>query len=293
MKRLIKGLVLAAIFVGGTIFTGKFAIQTVNTIAQKINEEKTALVQGRIHETISLLEDLGEDPYIRSDENSYQEKAAFLTEKNEQEGLGYMMLRILDEDINIYREDIGLASNLASRDYMQKLYTTGETQVTDAFLAGADGTTINYTVASAIEEDGRTAAALMAAIYGSEIDELLRDDHSTNVLVGGLRQYMGGIPAEQFGLSVAQVLESGRKTTRAVENILVDFNEQKSGSFWILGYSLRYFTYSPVEQTSWIVMTEVKALPLIRNILIAYGCGVGVLVVLGILLLRRKETEQK
>lgn len=289
MKRFITGLILVALFAVGTTAAGKYAAAVVSAFAQQKNQEKVILVQERVQETVSLLENLSTDPYICSQENTYQEKAALLTDKNQNENLGYMMLRILDDEVNIYREDIGLASNLASRDYMQKLYKTGEVQVTDAFLAGADGKTINYTVAVAIMENPQVTGALMAAIYGYEIDEYLQDDRSTNVLVGSLLQYMGGIPEDQFGLAVAQVLENERKTTRPVENILVDFNEQRSGSFWSLGSHIEYAAYSPVEGTDWVVMTQVRAIPLIQNILIIYGCGVAVLLVSGILLLRPKK----
>ncbi|MCB6201631.1 hypothetical protein [Extibacter muris] len=293
MKRFITGLILAALLATGTAAAGKYAADTVSTFAQQKNQEKALLVQERIQETVTLLESLSTDPYIRSQKNSYQEKAALLTDKNQNENLGYMMLRILDAEINIYREDIGLASNLASRDYMQKLYTTGKTQVTDAFLAGADGKTINYTVAVAIMENSQAAGALMAAIYGDEIDGYLTDERSANVLVGSQLQYMGGVSKEQFGLAVAQVLENERNTTRPAENILVDLNEHKSGSFWSLGSHIQYVAYTPVEGTNWSVMTEVRVLPIVRNILIIYGCGAAVLLVSGILLLRPKKNRQE
>jgi hypothetical protein len=291
MKKFLISLGLAALFVGGTLFAGKTALHTVSDFANRENLEKTTLVQERVQETISLLEDLSEDPYIRSKEHSYQEKAAYLTDKNQQENLGYMMLRILDEEIGVYREDAeSSVSNLGSRDYMQKLYKTGEVQVTDAFLAGADGKTINYTVAVAIEEDSRVTGALFAAIYGEEIDGYLQDDrYAAHVLVGSQLQYMGGVTNDRFGLSVAQVLEGEYKTSRPVENILLDFNDKKSGSFWSLESPLEYIVYSPVDGADWVVMTQVRAIPLIQSILVTYGCGVAVLLISGCLLLRGKN----
>ena len=291
MKKVITSLIIAGIFTGGTIAAAKISIDSVGAFANQENREKTALVQERVQGTKSLLEELSADPYIRSREYSYQEKAAFLTDKNQRENLGYMMLRILDGDINIYREDAAFpVSNLASRDYMQRLYSTGEEQVTDAFLAGADGKTINYTVTVAIKEDGQVAGALMAAIYGEELDVRLKDERSTNVLVGSLLQYMGGVPKERFGLSVAQVLEGEHKVSRPVENILLDFTERKSGSFWSIGSHIQHIVYSPVEGTDWVVMTEVRVIPLIKNVLTVYGFGVAVLLIAGMLLLRRKKT---
>lgn len=294
MKKIITGLVLAALLVGGTLFAGKISLDTVSGFANRENREKTAMVQERVRQTIFLLEELSEDPYIRSAEYSYREKAAYLTDKNRREELGYMMLRILDGEINIYREDAeSSVSNLGSRDYMQELYKTGREQVTDAFLAGADGKTINFTVAVPIVEDGQVTGALMAAIYGEEIDGYLQDDRTTNVLVGSLLQYMGGITEERFGLSVAQVLEGEHKTSRPVENILLDFNDRKRGSFWNLRSHIEYIAYSPVEGTDWVVMTQVRVIPLIQNILVTYGCGVAVLLIAGCLLLRRKNRDKK
>lgn len=290
MKRVITGLILAALLVGGTIAAEHIATDRVSAFAYKENKEKTALVQERVQETISLLENLSEDPYIRSKEHSYQEKAAYLTDKNRQEELGYMMLRILDEEVNLYREDAESSNaNLASREYMQKLYKTGEEQVTDAFLAGADGKTINFTVAVAIKEDGEVIGALFAAIYGDEIDGYLQDDRASNVLVGSLLQYMGGVTRDRFGLAVAQVLEGEHKTSRPAENILSDFNDKKSGSFWSMGSSIEYVAYSPVEGTDWVVMTGVRAIPLVQDVLIFYGCGAVVLLIAGVMLLRKKK----
>lgn len=293
MKRVITSLVLAALLVGGTIVAGHIAIDRVSAFAFEENREKTALVQERVQETISLLDELSEDPYIRSKEHSYQEKAAYLTAKNQREELGYMMIRILDEEINLYREDSETSNaNLASRDYMQELYKTGEEQVTDAFLAGADGKTINFTVAVAIQEDDRVTGALFAAVYGDEIDEYLQDDRASNVLVGSLLQYMGGVARERFGLTVAQVLEGEYKTSRPAENILLDFNDRKSGSFWSMGSSIEYVAYSPVKGTGWVVMTEVRVIPLIQDILILSGCGAAMLLMAGVLLLRKKKRVQ-
>lgn len=59
---------------------------------------------------------------------------------------GYMMICYVDADITVYSDGSEPAS-LASRDYMQRLYSTGQRQVTDSFAAGADGVTLNYTVA--------------------------------------------------------------------------------------------------------------------------------------------------
>lgn len=289
MKRLINILVLVVLLVSITAAAWSGAVNTIKSLAMEKNKEKNDLVQQRVYETFDLLESLSEDDYIRSPEVSYTDKAAYLTNMNKQKSLGYMMLRILDKDVNIYREDIGLASNLSSRDYMQRLYTTGERQITDAFLAGADGRTINYTAVVAIKENGIVTGALMAAIYGSEIDGYLYDERTENVLVGSELQYMGGVSKEQFGLSVAQVLEAEHKTSRPVENILLDFREKRSGEFWGLGWNSKFYVYSPIEDTEGVILTSLQAYPLIRNVLILYICGVIAILIFCIILVRKRK----
>lgn len=291
MRKLINVLVFILLFLLITAVACRGAVNTIKNLAEEKNQEKTILVQQRVHETFALLEALSEDDFIRSPNISYVDKAAYLTNINKQESLGYMMLRILDKDVNIYREDIGLASNLSSRDYMQRLYSTGERQVTDAFLAGADGKTINYTVAVAIKEDGKVIGALMAAIYGKEIDDYLFDERTENVLVGSELQYMGGISKEKFGLSVAQVLEAEHKTSRPVENILLDFREKKNGEFWGLDWNPQYFVYSPIEETEGVILTSLPIFPLVQNILIWYICSILALLAAYIILIYKKKRK--
>lgn len=295
MKKIIKILTVIVLFLSMTAAAWVTAIGTVKDLAAEKNLEKTSVVQKRVYDTINLLESLSEDDYIRSPEISYTDKALYLTNMNQQESLGYMMLRILDKDVNIYREGIGLASNLSSRDYMQNLYSTGEFQVTDAFLAGADGKTINYTIAAAIKENKTVTGALMAAIYGSEIDGYLEDGYTENVLVGSELQYMGGVSKEKFGLSVAQVLEAEHKTSRPVENILLDFREKKSGEFWGFGWNPQYFVYSHVEDTKWVIVTSLPVFPCVQKIVIWYLCGVAALVAVCIIFSctrKKKDTEK-
>ena len=61
------------------------------------------------------------------------------------------MICYVDDDILVYSDGDEPAS-LASRDYMQRLFSTGRKQVTDSFAAGADGVTLNYTVAVPLKD---------------------------------------------------------------------------------------------------------------------------------------------
>ncbi len=55
------------------------------------------------------------------------------------------------------------------RNFLQQKY-----QVTDSFAAGADGKTLNYTIASPIIKNGNVDGCVFAAIYFDEIKDILK-----------------------------------------------------------------------------------------------------------------------
>lgn len=73
--------------------------------------------------------------------------------------------------MNVY----GKAANLASRDYIQALCATGNPQITDVFLAGADGQPPNYTVVVPIKENEKIMGGTFAAIHESEFQTIAND----------------------------------------------------------------------------------------------------------------------
>ena len=99
-------------------------------------------VEGRIDETFKLLETLAESETLYDPDVDVMEKVDFVDKVNEH--FGFFLLCYVDADINVW--DATGPASLASRSHMQRVYSTGERYVTDSFVAGADGTTLNYTV---------------------------------------------------------------------------------------------------------------------------------------------------
>ena len=100
-------------------------------------------IEYRIKQSIRLLESCAAQEQYRDPSLPYMDKVNSLNQINRH--FGYMMIRYVDQNINVY--SARGATSLASREYMQRLFTTGKVQVTDSFAAGADGVTLNYTVA--------------------------------------------------------------------------------------------------------------------------------------------------
>ena len=92
---------------------------------------------------------------------------------------GYMFICYVDEDdIQVYIW--GRTVKSVAREHMQKLYATKQPIVTDSFVAGADGVTLNYTVAVPLLQDGVMTGSLFCSIYFDDTVELLKKAASAN-----------------------------------------------------------------------------------------------------------------
>ena len=148
-------------------------------------------ISNNLESTLNLLEVIAGEEWMLPGGLSYREKAAHLDHYNEI--WGYQMIRAVDTWGGVYRADHEEAvSNLNSRAYIQALWSTNEPQITDVFLAGADGTTLNYTVAVAVGGDAKNNGAVFAAIYDSEMRAILASQPAHTILLGKNQQCMSG-----------------------------------------------------------------------------------------------------
>ncbi len=146
-------------------------------------------VEGRIDETFKLLETLAERETLYDPDVDVMTKVDLVDKVNEH--FGFFLLCYVDAGINVW--DATGPASLASRSHMQRVYSTGERYVTDSFVAGADGTTLNYTVIVPLR-DGRGAmtGSLFASIYFDEMVEMLDESRASSyvesLIVGGKGQ---------------------------------------------------------------------------------------------------------
>ena len=132
---IITMLIVAA---GGIIIS----FQRMKKEAYAAHRSAEAQVANKLNESLTLLESLAVQPEFYDPDVPPLEKVEKLDRFAEK--YGYLLICYVDTDINVYSIDAPPAS-LASREYMQQLFSTGTPQVTDSFAAGADGVTLNYT----------------------------------------------------------------------------------------------------------------------------------------------------
>ena len=174
-------LYLLLVICAGSLLT----IRSMKQSAQAAQQSAAAQISQRIDESLKLLNSLAALPEFYDPSVKWEEKVEKLDSINTQ--FGYMFICYVDEDIQVYTLGEEPAS-LAAREHMQKLYATKQPIVTDSFVAGADGVTLNYMVAVPLLQDGVMTGSLFCSIYFDDTVELLKKAASANqseaVLIG-------------------------------------------------------------------------------------------------------------
>lgn len=251
-------------------------------------------IQKSLQATLNLLEAISKEPWMLPGDVPYQEKAARLDYYNEI--WGYRMIRVVDTSGGVYRADHEAAvSNLNSREYIQTLWATNEPQITDAFLAGADGTTLNYTVAVAINDNAQANGAVFAAIDDSEVRAVLGAQPMHSILLGKKQQCMSGNDESLLGVTLESRLVGSKLIGSSIEAVLLRVKNEEGGSFWFFdGLMPTCYSFKNVGiDSGWTVLTSVSFADvmggLIPEILIAV---LGIMLSLAAFILLRKADEQ-
>lgn len=283
-------LILIVIFFGGILLS----IGQMKSAARSSLESSHAQISQRIEESITLLESLAELPEFYDPEIDPVKKVRKLDKIAP--NYGYMMICYVDSDIIVYSDDGTEPASLASRDYMQRLFSTGQRQVTDSFAAGADGVTLNYTVAVPLrDQNDNITGCLFCAIYFDETVQILKDSSNLNdaetTLVGTQGQIMSSTENLPYGDSIMEEFEKmkifGTTANKLEEHLLA----QKPGNYWSLkGGSLRYTEYQRVDKTGWDILCTVNLWTIFARILpsLLLVSGLTVLCCLGLIFITHR-----
>lgn len=250
-------LVLAIVLLGG----GILSVSRMKSDAEVSLIASHAQISQRVAGAINLLESLAGLPEFYDPEIPPINKVKKLDQMTPY--FGYMMICYVDSNIVVYSDGSEPAS-LTSRNYMQRLFSTGQRQVTDSFAAGADGVTLNYTVAvPLLDQQGRITGSLFCAIYFDEVVQILGQSAGASgsevTLIGSQGQIMSSTVGLPYGDSVMEVLRNSvlfGATADQLEELLL---AAQPGSFWSFrDGSLYYTAYQRVENTSWDILCSVN-----------------------------------
>lgn len=229
-----------------------------------------AQISQRVNEAVTLLESLAGLPEFYDPEVDAIEKVKKLDQMSPH--FGYLMICYVDADITVYSDGSEPAS-LASRDYMQRLFSTGEYQVTDSFAAGADGVTLNYTVAVPLfDPEENLTGCLFCAIYFDEVTEILEEAAGMNslelTLIGSKGQIMSSTEGLAYGEPVMNELKSRKLIGTTADKLQERLLAAEPGNYWnIHNGSLCYTTYRRVNNTGWDILCTVSLWTIFSEIL--------------------------
>lgn len=287
-------LVMLVIFLGGGVLT----FNRMRADAEAALTAGHARVSQRVDGAVDLLESLASLPEFYDPQVPPIDKVKKLDRMSPY--FGYLMICYVDADILVYSDGDQPAS-LASRDYMQKLFSTGQRQVTDSFAAGADGATLNYTVAvPLLDEEGTVTGCLFCAIYFDEVVDILGQSADASgaevTLIGTQGQIMSSTAGLPYGESITNVLRSGALFGTTADRLEEQLLAAQPGAYWSFqNGSLCYTVYQRVEHTSWDILCSINFRTAYAETLpaLCLVAGLTVLLCIGLLwLVRRTIVEQ-
>ena len=228
--------------------------------AQVLLSNVHAQTSQRIDESITLLESLASLPEFYDPNVPPIEKVKKLDQMSPY--FDYLMICYVDSNITVYSDGSEPAS-LASRDYMQRLFSTGQRQVTDSFAAGADGVTLNYTVAvPLLDAQNNITGCLFCAIYFDEVVDILKQSAATSgyeaTLIGSQGQIMSSTAGLPYGEPLMKELQNARVIGTTPDKLQEQLLAAEPGDYWSLqNGSLVYTAYQRVEDTGWDLLCSV------------------------------------
>lgn len=254
---------------GGGLF---ISLQRMEREAEAAHKSIQAQVTHRVDETLKLLESLAVQPEYYDPSVPPLDKVARLDRITEK--YGYLMICFVDTDINVYTIGEEPAS-LASRDYMQKLFAAGDPQVTDSFAAGADGITLNYTVAYPLKQDGRITGCIFCAIYFDDVVQILKEaayaSDAQAVLIGSRGQIMSSTHNLQYGEAYMDYVRESLNLGITSDHLETELLAKRPGTYWsIKDGNIFCNIYSNVDNTDWDLLTSIDFWSVYRNVVPGY-----------------------
>ena len=131
------------------------------------------------------------------------------------------------------------------------------------YTSGADGVTLNYTVAVPLmDQKGQITGCLFCAIYFDEVVDILRQSAGNGgtgiTLVGSRGQVMSSTDALPYGESIMNTLRKGVLFGTTADQLEEQLLAASPGAFWsIRDGNLYYTAYQRVENTNWDILCSV------------------------------------
>lgn len=243
-----------------TYTAGLLVEQTANGTMQAVSGE----ISGRVDGVLRLLNGIAADTDIGDTTKPLFDRA--IKTLPYQKSYDLYMIALTDEDVNVISADEKAPPktnySLIYRDYMQRLYATGVTEITDVFVADADNKTLNYTIAVPLMRDDIVAGSVFGSIYFEDIEAIVSKNWSEGerdmFLLSSANSIMAAHDPALFGTDFSSMSKKTHFFNCSLQNIESNMQTGTPGSCWEWGAGgLLYTSYQRVAPTSWTIMYRV------------------------------------
>lgn len=236
-----------SLFQSSTIMLKDFGKKVVDSVDNEI--------ANRVDNIIRLLEGLSRDEIISDTTLSLEERASRLSPYVDSYDL--YVIGIGDEACNVV-DSVGKSGSLADREYMKRVYATGEAQIADPRLS-EEGRTI-YTVAVPIIKNNVVVGNLFGVAYFDDIEEILsRENYDVNnrfILFDSENTIVSKSNLQRAqGLKYLEISREGQLFGQKQEEVNRCLLENQAVDFWVyVEKTLTYVSCKNVENTNWMLM---------------------------------------
>lgn len=256
------------------VFTGHSAYVFLQKSAADIAVTTQRELEHQISVTWKLGEALSQDKVFSNPEISLEERALYLKPYNSVYEL--FLIGITDKAGKITSTYDDIPGEIGQRDYFQRVVSTGKAEITDAFAAGADGVTKNYTICVPYtDKNGAVIGTIIMSIPFTGVNDTITrtlpgSDYSFT-LFGSANTIMAEREEHLLGKTFMELAGESVWMSQNIDKVADSVARGEQGSYWTLDNGrLLYVVYAPVPPTSWKLFTVVNALSSVQPILLSF-----------------------
>lgn len=150
----------------------------------------------------------------------------------------------------------GGIGDISSHPAFQEAMATGKSILTDTYPAGADSSTMIYTIWIPYYIQEQIAGAITVSIKFAFINNIISStslqDNYYFTLLDSKNKISANPDAAMVGMAIAKAYEQSKWVSVPLETLESNLNEGRSGGYWGINHNrLEYVTYMSVEGTPW------------------------------------------
>lgn len=266
-------LICAAVLALELVFTVNTAVYFTENSSRDIMSATNRELENKLNVTWTLGDAMAQDKILTDTSITLEDRALYLAPYNEVYNL--FLIGITDVAGKITSSYDNIPGEIGHRDYFQHSIQTGETVITDAFPAGADGTTLNYTICLPYRDKaGAIAGTIIMSIPFDGVNEIIagatRESSFMFTLLGTDNKVMAEKDEQLIGSDFSALINGSSFLSVDAQELLNSVYSAQTGTYWTMDSGrLLYVSYAPVPRTPWKLLTSIDVFDSCKSIILS------------------------